>query len=409
MALSVRGWLGVGAGLAVAMGGVAAGVTADRLLARRRRVAAGDADRAALAALGTVRGHRYTLVTDDEVHLHVQVDEGPQTGEAASPTRPTVVLAHGYGLSMDTWHFQRLALRERYRVVLWDQRGHGRSEPGPPGSGRIDRLAQDFEQVLEAHAPEGPLILVGHSMGGMTVMSLARRRPDLVADRVAAVGLVATSSGGLDQLDFGLPGGNSVARVAPDALAALAKRPRLATRGRRLVSDLELAVVRRWSFASPVPEQVARFAARIVAGTSVGVVSDYMPGFAEIDESAGLAALADVESLVLAGDGDRMTPLSHAEAVASALPRAEYLVIRQAGHLVMLEHPDVVTGHLLDLAARGDRRWVEQHAPAVVVGELGAEVAGGLRRVDRWLARLPRWHRHHSAATTAEPAEQAEQ
>ena len=342
-------WIGVGAGLAVAAGGLAAGVAADRVLTRRREQASAAFDAESLAALGTVTGLAYELYTDDGVRLHVEVDE-PE--EPSADGAPTILLVHGYGLSLQSWHFQRLMLRRTYRVVSYDQRGHGRSAPGPPGSARIARLGVDLKQVIDAHAPEGPLLVVGHSMGGMTVMSLARQAPELVDGRMIGVGLIATSAGDLGRLSFGLPGGQAVSRVAPNVLAVLARRPDLVSRGRRMISDIEALVVRRWSFASPVPAELTRFAAGIIAGTSVEVVSDYLPGFSQHDEREALAVLDGIPTLVLVGDSDLMTPPAHSEEIMRRLPGAVHVVVRQAGHLVMLEHPELVNDHLLDLVER---------------------------------------------------------
>ena len=91
-----------------------------------------------------------------------------------------MVVSHGYALSLDSWHYQRLALQGRVRTVWWDQRGHGRSQRGPVGSATIDQVGADLAAVIEATAPTGPLVLVGHSMGGMTVMSLADPPPGAV-------------------------------------------------------------------------------------------------------------------------------------------------------------------------------------------------------------------------------------
>lgn len=363
------GWIGAGAGLALAAGGLAAGVTAERVVKRRREEAAAAFSPEELAALGTVTGHTYELHTDDGVRLHVEVDElddrdseaqdssagddAEDEGRAEPPL--TVVLVHGYGLSLQSWHFQRLALRQQYRVVSYDQRGHGRSQPGPPGSARIARLAADLRQVLDAHAPEGPLVIVGHSMGGMTVMGFAEQNHEYVHSRVLGVALVATSAGDLARLSFGLPGGQAVTRVAPNVLAVLARRPDLVSRGRRMVSEVEALVVRRWSFASAVPPELARFTAGIIAATSVEVVSDYLPGFSQHDQRDALKVLNDVETLVLVGDSDLMTPPAHSEVIIRALPDAEHVVVRRAGHLVMLEHPTIVNRYLLDLLERAEK------------------------------------------------------
>ncbi|WP_345714100.1 alpha/beta hydrolase, partial [Kineococcus glutinatus] len=265
----------------------------------------------------------------------------------------TVVLSHGWGLSLDAWHFQRLALRERYRTVLWDHRGHGRSARGPAGSGTIRQVGDDLHRVLDAVAPTGPLALVGHSMGGMAVMALAAAHPELVAERVRAVGFVATSAGDLAAVDHGLPVvGPWVARAAPWALALAVRRARLLERGRRLTGELELRAVRHWSYASPVSDELARATARMVTGTDLEVISDFLPTFSTHDEREALAALAGREVLVLAGERDLMTPASHSEEIARLLPGSRHVLVRDAGHLVMLEHPDVVGAQLLALLGR---------------------------------------------------------
>ncbi|MHC3821651.1 alpha/beta hydrolase, partial [Streptomyces sp. DT9] len=94
--------------------------------------------------------------------------------------------------------------------VHWDQRSHGRSERGRAQAQGvhvdIDQLGRDLKAVIDAAAPEGPLVLVGHSMGGMTMMALAAQYPALMRDRVVAGAFVGTSSGKLGAVSFGLPG-----------------------------------------------------------------------------------------------------------------------------------------------------------------------------------------------------------
>ena len=200
------GLISLGVGLAAAGVGAAIGLAAERATVRRR-----PPDREGADGYGTLRGLARTVTASDGTLLHVEVDEADE-GDDAGPARrgrrrpaPTLVFSHGYCLSQDSWHYQRQALRGRFRMVFWDQRGHGRSGIGPPGSATIDQLGDDLHTVLEAVAPTGPLVLIGHSMGGMTVMSLAEKHPRLFAERVLGVGLVSTSAGGLDQITLGLP------------------------------------------------------------------------------------------------------------------------------------------------------------------------------------------------------------
>src|SRR5688572_32476665 len=131
-----------------------------------------------------------TVTTDDGVPLHVEVD-----GDGTAAV--TVLFSHGFTARLAEWQLQRDALRDRARLVFWDQRGHGRSGWTPLSRATIDRTGRDLGQVLDATTPTGPVVLAGHSMGGMSVMALARQRPDLFGSRVVGAFLLATSAGGL--------------------------------------------------------------------------------------------------------------------------------------------------------------------------------------------------------------------
>jgi pimeloyl-ACP methyl ester carboxylesterase len=342
------GVLALGVGLAAAGMGAVLGLAAERIAVARvirpPDVVDEPGDGRGGPALGSLRGEA-RVVLSRNVPLHVEVDE-PEDGAPAF----TVVLSHGYALTLDSWHYQRLALRGRYRLVFWDQRGHGRSGTGPLGSSTIDQVGEDLAAVIDAVAPEGPLVLLGHSMGGMTVMSLAAHRPELFTDRVLAVALISTSAGGLGGFDLGLSGvGRLGMRMAPTAARLLARQPTLVARGRRLGSDLESLLVRRYSFASSVPPQLIRFAARMIAETRMEVISDFLPTFSKHDKREALAVLQGREVLVMVGDYDLITPAEQSDDIIRLLPAAEHVVVPQAGHLLPLEHPDLVNGHLDDL------------------------------------------------------------
>ena len=350
------GLLSLGVGLAAAGVGAVLGTAAERLAVGRPLLPAGDdagsGDVTEREALGALHAPPRPVTADDGTVLHAEVDEPAEP----DPDGLTVVFSHGYSLSLDSWHYQRQAMRGRYRMVFWDQRGHGRSQRGPQGSATVDQVGRDLARVVAETAPDGPLVLVGHSMGGMTVMSYAAHYGEEFARRVAGAALVSTSSGGMSTVDFGLDRlGLALHRVGPPALSLLARRPGLVERGRRIGSDLEEVLVRRFSYASDVDEELVRFTADMIASTRIEVVSDFFPAFSAHDKREALAALDGIETLVLVGDSDLLTPAAHSEDIVRLVPHAEHVVVRDGGHLVMLEHPDVVTPHLVALVERARR------------------------------------------------------
>ncbi len=360
--MSPRGIVGAG----VAAAGVAAG-TATAVgvgaLARRR---AGD--RRALSAPDELDPYQHTpdveltVTAEDGVALHVEVDEPDPDAEPSDIPRPTVVLCHGYTLNLRSWVIQRRALvRAGFRVVAWDQRGHGRSGRPSALSCDVDELGRDLGRVLAEVVPEGPLALVGHSMGGMTVMAYGEQHPDVVHDRVLAVALIATSAGGgrLLSLGFGEAIGALVARVGPGLLGRLAAQQKVVTGLRRLGRDVESYFVERYSFGSPVDPATVRFTADMIFGTPLDVMADFLPTIDRLDKRAALEAFHGVEALVLNGDRDRLTPPDHSADIVRRLPGAEHVVVEDAGHIVLLEHPHLVTEQLLGLIERGMRAAAE--------------------------------------------------
>jgi pimeloyl-ACP methyl ester carboxylesterase len=351
----------LGLGLAAAGAGAAAGLAVERLAVGRPVLQRLPQDEDEVP-LGSIREVPIEVVADDGTVLHVEVDEP----EESDPDGLTVVFSHGYALNLDSWHYQRLALQGRVRTVWWDQRGHGRSQRGPVGSATIDQVGADLAAVIAAVAPSGPLVLVGHSMGGMTVMSLAAEFPDLFKERVVGAALVSTSAGGLERVDLGLDRlGTVLRRVAPAALNLLSRQPMLVERTRRIGSDLEEVIVKRWSFASSVDQDLVDFTARMIAATKIEVVSDFLPAFGVHDKREALSSLGDIEMLVLVGDSDLMVPAEHSEEIHLALPHAEFALVRDAGHLVMLEHPEIVTPHLVALLHRARRRIDGSEGPEI--------------------------------------------
>lgn len=343
--MSATGWIRraglVGAAAGAVAAGAALGVATERYAGTRRTRSYEPELPAAPPSVETV------VITDDGLPLHAEVD-GP--ADAAL----TLVLCHGYALSSASWVYQRRDLADLGRIVTYDQRGHGRSVRGDRDRSTIDQLGADLERVLAAMAPTGPIVLVGHSMGGMTVMALADRRPDLFGTRIIGVGLISTSPGALAELTLGLParGGRLLRKAAPALMRPLMAQPGLVARGRRIGAELEIALTRRYSFGSDVPAWLVAFAASMIAETSLETVADFWPAFDAHDKLAALPVLAAVPTLVLVGEDDLLTPPAHSRAIAEALPSAVLVEVPAAGHLVLLEHPETVDAHLRSLVER---------------------------------------------------------
>ena len=235
--------------------------------------------------------------------------------------------------------------RPRLRMVFYDQRSHGRSGRAPAETVTIDQLGDDLYRVLAEVAPTGPVVLVGHSMGGMTVMALADRHPELFGPRVIGLALISTSTGRLSEVSFGLPAVTARLRapLMPLVLRTMRSRPGLIERGRKVGADLAWLLTRHYSFgSSDVSPALVDYVERLIAGTPVDVVADFFPALTAHDRLGSLSRLAGVEILIVVGDKDLLTPEDHSRRMAQLLPHAELLVLEGAGHLAMMERPALV-------------------------------------------------------------------
>ncbi|MEU4830600.1 alpha/beta hydrolase [Streptosporangium sp. NPDC023615] len=343
------------AGRTAAVAGLAAG-TVLGVVARRRRAAAGDPGGGLNAGptggpgghLGAHGGRPVTVTTDDGVRLAVDVEEAASPGVA-------VVFTHGWVMNRHCWHFQREALAGRATLIFYDQRGHGDSSAGALDACTVDRLGDDLAAVIEAAVPGGlPVVLVGHSMGGMTIMAFAERHPQTLAARVAGVALLSTSPGRLRDSTFGLPGpiGRLAPRVTPVMFERMLARGALIDRRPALRSRTNLPVTRYVAFGPRAPREHVRFVNDMAVATPTEVMVGFFRAFLVHDKLAALAALGPVETLVMVGERDRLTPAEHSRRIADALPGARLLVLPGAGHMIGLERPVAVNRELVALLDR---------------------------------------------------------
>ena len=275
------------------------------------------------------------VTTADGTTLYVE-----EHGDPEAPV--TVVLAHGWVLDRRTWRGQVARLPRvtgvPVRILVYDHRGHGRSDPAAPGTATIGQLGDDLAEVLSTRVPVGPVVLAGHSMGGMTVMALAERHPELFADRVAAVAFVSTSAGALSRAGATLPGWFT---------------ERVVSGGNRRPGRILAGVFRRWLRRSlfgpgvgPVPVALT---AEIIASHWPATLLAFRGTFDDHERHAALVACAGRPTAVLCGSVDRLCPPGHSRRIARAAPGAELVVYPGAGHMLTLERPAEVTARIAAL------------------------------------------------------------
>ncbi len=354
----ITGVAGLAAGAVAA--GAGAVVAAERIAIGRTQVLRSTA---APEQLGQLRGQPLTVLTDDGVPLHVEIDEPPaaanQAGQGAPPQPVTIIFCHGYTLNQDCWHFQRAALA-RHRLVFWDQRDHGRSGRSAAGAASIERLGADLDLVIRAAAPgDIPVVLVGHSMGGMTIMTLAGQHPELFGTKVTGVGLIATAASGLSAGSPWMPGPIRpvLTRALPLVLrgAATGYRAMLVERGRRVAGDLSFLSTRFVGFGDPrVHPAVVDFLEQMIRSTPIEVVAAFGEVLYGVDMRDTLATLGRVPVVTVTGDKDRLISPSLGLELAEGIPGAELVWVPGAGHAVILEAPGVVNEAITGLIARVD-------------------------------------------------------
>ncbi|MCB1031788.1 MAG: alpha/beta hydrolase [Acidimicrobiales bacterium] len=265
-------------------------------------------------------------VPEDVIHHSIPSSDGGNIHVVERGEGRPLVLLHGVTLRYDVWAPQLNDLADRYRVIAVDLRGHGESFAGEDGYG-LGCLAQDLATTLEA-LDLRDAIVVGHSMGGMTVMHFCGQHRDVLAERVAGLVFVATRA-------------HQVLPPFADRRARLilAKGQSMLEAGRPLpTATTSTRNIARLAFGeNPSPRAV----------DAIAEMGDAMEPEAMLASAAGLmdhdsrAALRETNtpSLVVAGTRDILTPVPSASHLAHILPNSEFVVLARAGHQIMQERP----------------------------------------------------------------------
>ncbi|PUA81739.1 alpha/beta fold hydrolase [Nocardioides currus] len=337
----VRTMVGAAAGLTAA--GVAVGV-AQRSRSISRRGAGEHVE------FGSLHSTPLNIITDDGIDLHAEVDEAPDS-------ELTVIFVHGYALNLDCWHFQRASYRGRVRTVFYDQRSHGRSARSSEDNTTIDQLGSDLRRVIDQASP-GPCVLVGHSMGGMSVIALAEQHPELFGDKVVGAALISTTAGGLDpgrilfpMVPLGLGG-----RVVGRAVRTLDRGHKVVDLARTWGRSVADVMTDAYAFGDDVPGPYVDFVFDMLNSTPFAVVADFYPTFASLEKFEHVAVLGGVPTSVICGTNDKITSVGHARKLHAQIPGSSLLEVEGAGHMVILERHADVTAELDDLISLAQHR-----------------------------------------------------
>ncbi|MBK6018768.1 alpha/beta fold hydrolase [Streptomyces sp. MBT53] len=275
-----------------------------------------------------------TVTSADGSRLHVEV-HGPEGA-------PAVVLAHGWSCSTAFWAAQTRDLAVDHRVVVYDQRGHGRSPAAVSYS--TDALADDLEAVLEATLTPGEkAVIVGHSMGGMTVLAAAGRAG--FREHAVAVLLCSTGSSRLVDESRVVPmrAGRTRTWLTRKVLGSRAPLGPVTPAARRILKYATMG-------PGSAPHMVEA-CARIVHACPRTVRHAWSQVLDSLDLDHGVRELA-VPTAVVVGTADRMTPPVHARALVAALPQCVGSTeLTGLGHMTPVEAPRLVSAKIRELAA----------------------------------------------------------
>jgi pimeloyl-ACP methyl ester carboxylesterase len=254
------------------------------------------------------------------------------------PDGPTIVLTHGWGTTSTEWYYAKRALGERFRVIVWDLPGVGKSHGPRDGNYRLEKMAGDLSDVV-ALAGEQPVILLGHSMGGMITQIFCRRLGDRLGRRVAGLILVNTTYT------------NPVLTTSFSGFCRAVQGPLLTPLLHLTIWLSPIMRLMNWlsylngsahiqsaltGFTGHETRGQLDFTARYTPLYSPGVLARGTLATFDFDETAALPAI-DVPTLIVTGHLDRVLVPEASVRIRDLIPTAQLEILRPAGHMGLLE------------------------------------------------------------------------
>ncbi|TXH11184.1 MAG: alpha/beta hydrolase [Spirochaetes bacterium] len=277
-----------------------------------------------------------TIVTRDGTRLCVR-----QHGSDNAPQ--TVVLLHGLCLDKDSWSSLASELSRRHddaRVISYDHRGHGKSGSSSMRSYRIETLATDLADVLIAKKVSSPLTLVGHSMGGFTILSyLGMFEAERPVDPEAIV-LVATAAGKVSERGLG----RLLLTPAVDAFCALVGHVpnRIAdVLARAMAAPVCKVMLAQIGYGVNYDAALAAVAAGSINDTKLATKAGFLAAIHDYN-CYSVLPFVTARTAIISGGKDLLTPKIHSDEMASLIAGALHSHHADAGHMIMHEAPESV-------------------------------------------------------------------
>ncbi len=293
------------------------------------------------------------VMRPDGTELHVEL-YGP-------PTAPPILLTHGWGTDSTEWYYLRERLAERFRLIVWDLRGLGLSSQPPTQRYEIEEMARDLEAVL-ALAGGRPALLVGHSIGGMSILTFCRLFPEHLGRAVAGIVLLQTTYTKTVRTTLFAPFFTAIQKPLLEPLLHLMIWFSPLVRLLNWISYLNGSAHLQAAFSGFAGTETRGqldFATRYVTQASPAVLARGVLATFRYDESATLATIA-VPTMVISGDHDRVTVPEASGTMRQAIPTAGHVQLQPAGHMGLLERPE----QLIDAVTRFADRTLGQAAGA---------------------------------------------
>lgn len=271
-----------------------------------------------------------------------QVIDGPDGEQIAvweyAPAKPrtsvlpvTLVFSHGWTLDHTLWIplIERIQAEHNVRVVAYDQPGHGHTTLGKNPLPTIRSLGEALDTVIETTVPSGDLVvLVGHSMGGMTIMAYAGAHPERIGSRVRGVLMMGTSAGDITRRR----------QSVETALMRVIHRGPMIPTGHFIQTRAQRGTL----FGDRCRPEDLAYTVGIMRATPLPTLSRYYLALMGHDELEHIGALATIPTVIMCGEKDRLTSTRHARRIHEAVRGSRLVIVPGAGHMLMFEALDLL-------------------------------------------------------------------